>query len=105
MGIPERFQRTTKPLSPEEEKALDKSAIVRSLAEALQAMQEKKLDFPLLIIPQGAEHSGSGFYVAKDNTQLEIYFEEARKDALLGDVHLVSKKDSKLESGKHPSLS
>jgi|SRR3989344_267752 len=100
--IPKEFQRLTKPLLPEEIKKKDRSALVDSIDKAREAIKEKNLEYPILVIPQGADSAGTSFYVADEDSQLDDLFEKARKDALLGKVHLVSRKDLKLDPGKHP---
>ena len=102
--IPEKYWRRVKPLSQEEIKALDKSAFVGSLDEALKAIDEKKLEFPILLIPQGAEHSNDDLYVANDDRELQVYFEDAKRDSLLGKVHVISRKGDSFESGRHSSF-
>lgn len=100
--IPEKFQRRAEPLTPEAIEALDKSALVGSFEEAMQAVRDKNLEYPILVIPRG-ENFGEDFHVVNNEQELEIAFEKAQRVGVGGQVHLTSRHPQNIESGVRES--
>ena len=101
MTVDKQFQQMLKPLTASEAEAAKQHVPAQSVDDALSAVADKRIDFPMHMIPRGAESTGGYFYIVRNKRDLRRFFPEALSGSIGGTVDLYGRRDSTLKTGRH----